>query len=343
MTEKKEALLRIENLKTHFFTDEGVVKAVDGVDLEIFPKETLGIVGESGCGKTVTALSIMRLLPSYGKIVDGSILFKGRDLTKLKENELQKIRGKEISFVFQEPMSSLNPIFTIGHQIEEAIIFHQWKTRKEAREIVTQMLKDVEFPDPAESMNKYPHQLSGGMQQRAMIAMALSCEPDLLIADEPTTALDVTIQREIIELLHKLKDEHSMSILFITHDLGVISQIADRIAVMYASRIAEYASAKEIFDNPKHPYTVGLLNSIPEIGKNEEKLQAIPGQLPNPLSHIEGCRFHPRCFFATDKCIKNGPPLEEISHQHKTACWRQEIVNKNSWIEYSKRYKNGRI
>ncbi|MDD5455055.1 MAG: ABC transporter ATP-binding protein [Candidatus Ratteibacteria bacterium] len=342
MTERKETLLRIKNLKTHFFTDEGIVKAVDGVDLEIPPKETLGIVGESGCGKTVTALSIMRLLPAYGKIVDGSIFLKRRDLTKLQEKHFQEIRGKEISMVFQEPMSSLNPIFTIGQQIEEAIIFHQGKTRKEAREIAIRMLKDVEFPQPAESINKYPHQLSGGMQQRAMIAIALSCEPELLIADEPTTALDVTIQKEIIELLHKLKEEHSMSILFITHDLGVISQIADKVAVMYASKIIEHAEAKEIFNNPKHPYTIGLLNAIPQIGKNEGRLQTIPGQLPNPLSHIEGCRFHPRCFFAIEKCIRNEPPLEDIASGHKTACWRQKIVNKNSWIEYSKRYKNGR-
>jgi peptide/nickel transport system ATP-binding protein len=328
--QNSESILKIWNLKTHFFTDEGIVKAVDGIDLEIFPEETLGIVGESGCGKTVTALSITKLLPSYAKIIDGNILFEGKDLTKLKEKQLQKIRGKDIAIIFQEPMTSLNPIFTIGHQIEETVIFHQNKTKKEAKEIAIDMLRQVELPFPEKRFNEYPHQLSGGMKQRAMIAMALSCKPKLLIADEPTTALDVTTQREIIELLQKLKDEYSMSILFITHDLGVISQIADRIAVMYASKIVEYTDAIEVFNNPKHPYTMGLLNSIPEIGEKREELQAIPGQIPDPLIPIEGCRFHPRCSFAIEKCIKNEPPLEEISPTHKTACWRHKEIKKNA-------------
>ncbi|HIE44429.1 MAG TPA: ABC transporter ATP-binding protein [Candidatus Omnitrophica bacterium] len=338
MTKKKtEALLQIEKLKTYFFTDEGTVKAVDGIDLSIFPRKTLGLVGESGCGKTVTALSIMGLLPPYGRVVEGRILFEGRDLRRLKERELNKVRGKEIGMVFQEPMTSLNPIFTVGHQIEEAIIFHQERNKKEARQIALDMLKKVELPSPEEQLNEYPHQLSGGMKQRVMIAMALSCGPKLLIADEPATALDVTIQREILELLLRLQNEYNMSILLITHDLGVVNLVAERIAVMYASKIAEYATRDEIFSNPKHPYTIGLLNSIPKIGEKRKSLQAIPGQPPDPLAPIEGCRFHPRCFFATKKCIEKEPVLEEISPDHKTACWRHSIVDKQSWLEYSKR------
>jgi oligopeptide/dipeptide ABC transporter ATP-binding protein len=330
---KDGVLLKIENLKTYFFTDSGTVKAVDGIDLEIFPKETLGIVGESGCGKTVTALSVVKLLPAYGKIVEGSIIFNGQDLTKSTEKQMQEIRGKEISFIFQEPMSSLNPIFTIGQQIQEAIILHQKKNKKEAKDIAVEMLKIVDIPSPETYFNKYPHQISGGMQQRAMIAMALSCKPKLLIADEPTTALDVTIQKGILQLLYKLKEEFSMSMLFITHDLAIVSQITDRVAVMYASKIVECAPTKEIFDNPKHPYTLGLINSIPQIGTHQEKLLAIPGQLPNPLSHIKGCRFHPRCFFAAQQCFENEPSLREISKGHKTACWRYKEINQSAKVK----------
>ncbi|MCD5390708.1 ABC transporter ATP-binding protein [candidate division NPL-UPA2 bacterium] len=323
-------LLEIKNLQTHFFTNEGLVKAVDGLDLEIFSRETSGLVGESGCGKTVTALSIMGLLPSPGKITQGSITLQGRDLTQLPERKLQKIRGKEIAMIFQEPMTSLNPIFTVGHQVEEAIIFHQGKSRKEAREITREMFGKVELPSPEERMNEYPHQLSGGMKQRVMIAMALSCQPKLLIADEPTTALDVTIQQGILALLNKLQDEHSLAILFITHDLGVISQVANRIAVMYAAKIVECAQAGEIFRNPHHPYTLGLLNSIPKIGGGEKRLPAIPGQLPNPLVPVKGCRFHPRCFFVKDYCLEKEPPLAEIAPGHKTACWRHSEIKAQS-------------
>jgi len=334
-----EILLEVKDLKTYVYDDErrGFFRIVDGVSFKIPEGKTVALIGESGSGKSITALSIMRLLPEEATIDRGKILLSGLDLLRLPEYRMRDVRGSRVSMIFQEPMTSLNPIFTVGHQIEEAIIFHQERNKKEARQIALDMLKKVELPSPEEQLNEYPHQLSGGMKQRVMIAMALSCGPKLLIADEPATALDVTIQREILELLLRLQNEYNMSILLITHDLGVVNLVAERIAVMYASKIAEYATRDEIFSNPKHPYTIGLLNSIPKIGEKRKSLQAIPGQPPDPLAPIEGCRFHPRCFFATKKCIEKEPVLEEISPDHKTACWRHSIVDKQSWLEYSKR------
>jgi len=333
-----EILLEVKNLKTHFPTDEGVVRAVDEVSFRIYPKQTLGLVGESGCGKTVTALSIMGLLPpGQGEIVGGKIEFKNQDLTGLKQSELENIRGNEIGMVFQEPMSALNPIFTIGNQIEEAIILHQKTARKEAREIALNMLREVEIPSPEVRLKDYPHQLSGGMKQRAMIAMALCCKPELLIADEPTTALDVTVQASIIDLLKNLQKQYTMAILLITHDLGVVKEMADQVAVMYASRIVEYASIEKIFEQAKHPYTIGLLNSIPQMGSEKKVLDTIPGSVPHPLNFPRGCKFWPRCFFAIGKCRMEEPSLENLDGSHQVACWRAEKVNKASWEELSKK------
>jgi len=268
-----EKLLKLSNLKTYFYTEEGISKAVDGVDFEIYPAETLGVVGESGCGKSVTSLSIMRLIPEPpGKIVDGEIFFRGKDLLKLSQREMRSIRGNDISMIFQEPMTSLNPVFTVGDQISEAIIIHKKVNKKEAMEQSVEMLKKVGISLPGQRIHEYPHQLSGGMRQRIMIAMALSCDPQLLIADEPTTALDVTIQAQILDLMNDLKERFDMSIMMITHDLGVIAEISDRVAVMYAGKIVEYTDIETLFANPMHPYTWGLMNSIPRMDKEVERL-----------------------------------------------------------------------
>ena len=333
-------LIEVNDLTTHFFTDDGVVKAVDGVSFKLGCGESLGLVGESGCGKTVTALSIMKLIPSPpGRIVRGEILFKGQDLAKLEESKMRQIRGNNIGMVFQEPMTSLNPLFTIGNQIMEAIILHQKKTKAKARDLTLEMLKLVEIPSPQLRINEYPHQLSGGMKQRVMIAMALSCHPQLLIADEPTTALDVTIQAGIIELLLRLKEELGMSIILITHDLGVVAQMAQSVAVMYASKIMEYADVKAIFKTPKHPYTIGLLSSIPKLGDEGKKLDAIPGQVPNPLSFPSGCKFWPRCHFADENCKVREPELEEITPTHLVRCFKVDEVNPEKWHQYSSNEK----
>ncbi|MEC9488170.1 MAG: ABC transporter ATP-binding protein, partial [Halanaerobium sp.] len=298
----KDALIEVRGLQTYFYTEDGVVKAVDGVDFEIYKGETLGVVGESGCGKSVTSLSIMRLIPNPpGKIVGGDILFEGDSLLKKSESEMRKIRGNDISMIFQEPMTSLNPVYTVGDQIAEAIILHQKVSKKEAIERAVEMLRKVGIPLPEQRVNEYPHQLSGGMRQRVMIAMALSCNPKMLIADEPTTALDVTIQAQILELMNELKNEFDASIMMITHDLGVIAEVADRVAVMYAGKIVEYSDAVSIFKNPKHPYTWGLLKSIPRLDKTTERLMNIEGVVPNPLFFPDGCKFHTRCPFADDK------------------------------------------
>jgi peptide/nickel transport system ATP-binding protein/oligopeptide transport system ATP-binding protein len=321
----KEALVEVKNLKTYFYTEEGVVKAVDGVDYEIYPGETLGIVGESGCGKSVTSLSIMRLIESPpGEIVAGEINFLGEDLIKIPEKEMRKIRGNDISMIFQEPMTSLNPVYTVGDQIIEAIMLHKGVNRKEARKQAIDMLKKVGIPLPEQRVDEYPHQLSGGMRQRVMIAMALSCDPKLLIADEPTTALDVTIQAQILELMNSLKDSYGMSIMMITHDLGVIAEVSDRVAVMYAGKVVEYTDVNTLFDDPKHPYTWGLMNSIPKLDKDVDRLEAIPGSVPSPLNFPKGCKFNTRCPLAEGKCYDEEPPLEDAVDGHMVRCWRYE-------------------
>ena len=325
----KEKLIEVKNLKTYFYTEEGVVKAVDGVDYEIYPGETLGIVGESGCGKSVTSLSIMGLVESPpGKIEAGEIIFKGRDLTKLSNKEIRKIRGNDISMIFQEPMTSLNPVYTIGDQIAEAIILHKKVKRKEAMRQAVEMLKKVGIPLPEQRVKEYPHQLSGGMRQRVMIAMALSCDPQLLIADEPTTALDVTIQAQILELMNSLKEKYGMAIMMITHDLGVIAEVSDRVAVMYAGKVVEYTDVDTLFEDPKHPYTWGLMNSIPKLDKDVDRLEAIPGSVPSPLNFPDGCKFNTRCPLADGKCYEIEPDLEEVVKGHKVRCWRYKNLEK---------------
>jgi oligopeptide/dipeptide ABC transporter ATP-binding protein len=327
-----DRLLDVIDLKTYFDTDEGTVKAVDGVSFHINKGETLAVVGESGSGKSVTSLSIMRLIATPpGRIAGGQMLFNGRDLVKLSEREMRGVRGNDISMIFQEPMTSLNPVYTVGDQIAEAIVLHQGKTQKQAMKVATDMLELVGIPEPAKRVHNYPHQMSGGMRQRVMIAMALSCGPQLLIADEPTTALDVTIQAQILDLMRKLQREIGMSILFITHDLGVVAEIADRVVVMYAGRAVEEADVEDIFAKPKMPYTMGLLNSIPRVDKvaeHQARLIAIPGNVPNPLYLPEGCSFHPRCRFMKDECKKAIPPLEDTGGGHMVRCVRWQAVQK---------------
>ena len=321
-----ERLLDVKNLKTYFFTDEGVVRAVDGVDLYINQGETLGIVGESGCGKSVTALSIMRLIPQPpGKIVEGQILYNGLDLVTIPANKLRKIRGKEISMVFQEPMTSLNPVFTCGEQIAEALRLHEGLGRRDAMDKTVEMLKVVHIPNAERRVKEYPHQLSGGMRQRVMIAMALSCSPNLLIADEPTTALDVTIQAQILELLNELKSKLKMAVMLITHDMGVIAETAQRVVVMYAAKVAEEALVGDLFKEPLHPYTQGLLRSIPRIdlaATEHLRLETIPGTVPTLRGDIApGCRFAPRCPFVKSVCTEQDPVLKEVKPGHKVSCW----------------------
>ena len=298
------------------------MRAIDGVSFEIAEGRTLGLVGESGCGKSVTSLSIMRLIQSPpGKIVGGEILYRGRDLLKLNNEEMRKIRGNEISMIFQEPMTSLNPVFTVGNQIGEAIKLHQGLGKKETRQKTIEMLRLVKIADPESRVDAYPHQLSGGMRQRVMIAMALSCNPALLIADEPTTALDVTIQAQILELMKELQQKIGMALLLITHDLGVVAEQADEVAIMYAGKIVERATAQAIFNRPFHPYTVGLLNSLPGAGTAKKKrLDAIPGVVPSPLHLPSGCRFRDRCPKAADTCAQNEPQLVEKEPGHTVAC-----------------------
>ena len=321
-------LLKIRDLHTYFFLDEGVVKAVDGIDLELKEGETLGIVGESGCGKSVTALSIMQLIPSPpGKIVKGEIYFRGTDLLTLSEAEMRKIRGRSISMIFQEPMTSLNPVFQVGDQISEILQLHEGISRKEAWERSIEMLRRVGIPSPERRVKEYPHHLSGGMRQRAMIAMALACSPKLMIADEPTTALDVTIQAQILELMIHLKEEKAMSLILITHNLGVIAETAQNVMVMYAGRIFESTDVRSIFANPKHPYTQGLLNSIPRLDRDDtkkERLEAIPGLVPSLLDIPEGCKFFERCKYAFHQCSEKEPLLIEIDPGHFVRCWLYE-------------------
>jgi len=314
-------LLKVKNLKTHFFTHEGTVKAVNGISFKINKGETLGLVGESGCGKSVTALSIMRLIPHPpGKIVGGEIYFEGRNLLELDEKKMRKIRGKKISMIFQEPMTSLDPVFTIGHEIMESIQLHQGLKKEDARQKAIEALKIVGMPDAEKRINHYPHELSGGMRQRAMIAMALSCNPTLLIADEPTTALDVTIQAQILRLINELKEKFGASVMLITHDLGVIAEMCDYVAVMYAGHIVEYTDIDTLFCNPLHPYTKGLNKSIPRLDVEAEHLDTIRGLVPNLLDLPSGCPFHPRCDFCLKKCIEEMPELIEAEDHHLVKC-----------------------
>lgn len=318
-------LLEIKDLRTYFHTYEGTSRAVDGVSLAVDEGKTLGIVGESGCGKSVTALSTMRLIPMPpGSIESGEILFRGEDLVNISEKKMRRIRGKDISMIFQEPMTSLNPVFTCGNQISEAVRLHQRLNRKEARVKGVEMLRLVGIPDPEQRYDEYPHQLSGGMRQRVMIAMALSCNPALLIADEPTTALDVTVQAQILELLRSLQKKMGMAVIIITHDLGVVAENADTVAIMYAGEVVEYAPVATIFKNPLHPYTRALLQSIPRLDDSGKELSVIPGMVPNPVAFPEGCRFHPRCILAEERCKKNSMNLEEKESGHMVRCWKTD-------------------
>jgi oligopeptide/dipeptide ABC transporter ATP-binding protein len=323
-TSKNGILLEIQDLQTHFVTDAGTVRAVDGVSLRVRKGETLGIVGESGCGKSVTALSVLRLIPNPpGRIVGGRILLEGRNLLDLPEDEMRKVRGGSISMIFQEPMTSLNPVFTVGDQIAEGIRLHQGLSKRDSWKKAIEMLRIVRIPDPDRRVKEYPHQMSGGMRQRVMIAMALSCNPHLLIADEPTTALDVTIQAQILELLNQLKTELGMAVMLITHDLGVVADTAARVAVMYAGRVVEEAPVLELFKNPLHPYTQGLLNSIPRIEKAERRprLQAIPGMVPDLLDLPRGCKFQARCGKVFEACRGDEPQLKAVgSADHIVRC-----------------------
>ena len=322
-----EAILEIKNLKTHFHTPDGVVKAVDGVTYDLHAGETLGVVGESGCGKSVTALSILRLIPEPpGRITGDGIFFEGEDLTQLPTRELRKIRGNKISMIFQEPMTSLNPVFTIGFQIAEAVMLHQGLSKKDAMDKAAEMLDLVGIPLPRQRVKEYPHQLSGGMRQRVMIAMALSCNPKILLADEPTTALDVTIQAQILDLMFKLKDDLGTAIIMITHDLGLVAETCQRVVVMYAGKIVENAPVDEIFANPMHPYTIGLLNSIPKLrtsatDKEQGRLQEIPGVVPSLHRLPTGCTFNPRCPEVFGMCLENEPELKEVSPNHFVRCF----------------------
>lgn len=322
-------VLEVRNLKTHFFTDKGVVKAVDGVNFDLYEGKTLGIVGESGCGKSITSMSILKLIDKNGKIVEGSIMYGDKDIVQLPVDEMRKIRGNEISMIFQEPMTSLNPVFRIGDQIIESIKLHQDLSKQEAHDKAVSMLKLVGIPRAERVVYDYPHQLSGGMRQRAMIAMALACDPKVLIADEPTTALDVTIQAQILSLMNDLKEKTNTAIMLITHDLGVVAQMADDVIVMYSGKVVESAEVKELYGNPKHPYTQGLLESIPDLKSEKKRLNSIEGVVPNPMELPKGCYFAPRCKFAMDKCWQEEPGVyfidkEKNGETHQVKCFLYE-------------------
>jgi oligopeptide/dipeptide ABC transporter ATP-binding protein len=325
VTQNKPPLLEVRNLKTHFFTEDGVVKAVDGVDFKVFPGEVLGLVGESGCGKSVTSLSIMRLIGQPGKVVEGEIIYDGQNLLKMSEEEMTHIRGNRISMIFQQPQSALNPVFKAGDQIAEVLKIHQDMEKKAALQKAVELLKMVGIPEPERRADCYPHELSGGMAQRVMIAMALACVPELLIADEPTTALDVTIQAQILDLMLGLRSKVGASVILITHDLGVISELAERVAVMYAGRIVEQADVRTMFASPLHPYTIGLMGSIPVLGRIKERLEVIPGSVPNLVNLPAGCRFAPRCRSRIEHqlkiCTEREPDLLEVAPGHTVRCW----------------------
>ena len=315
------SVLTVDNLQTHFHTDSGTARAVDGVSFTLNRGETYGLVGESGCGKSVTSLSIMRLVPHPGRIESGHIFFQDRDLVSLSDTEMRDIRGNDIAMIFQEPMTSLNPVYTCGFQIDEAVRRHQGLEKTEARKKTVEMLHLVGLPDPEQRANEYPHQLSGGQRQRVMIAMALSCNPKVLIADEPTTALDVTIQAQILDLLRDLQQQLGMAVLLITHDLGVIAEAADQVAVMYAGKIVETGPSDAIFHNPRHPYTQGLLASVPRLDIANKRLRTIPGTVPEATRFPSGCRFADRCEKVDSICRETTPQLETIAGDHQTACW----------------------
>ncbi|MCW1968012.1 MAG: ABC transporter ATP-binding protein [Anaerolineae bacterium] len=320
-----DVLLDIQSLKTHFFTEDGVVKAVDGIDIQVRKGETVGIVGESGCGKSVTSLSIMRLVAPPGKVVGGRIMFDGKDLLQMSEKEMTKIRGNRISMIFQQPTTCLNPVFKIGDQIAEVLNIHKSMGKQAGRERAIELLRMVGIPEPQKRANAYPHEISGGQAQRVMIAMALACAPELLIADEPTTALDVTIQAQILDLMRGLRDKTGTSIVLITHDLGVVAEMAERVVVMYAGQVVEMADVKTLFSKPMHPYTQGLINSIPVLGVVRDRLDTIQGSVPNLLNPPPGCRFEPRCTvcqgLARERCLNEVPPLREIEPGHWVRTW----------------------
>jgi len=317
-------LLSVNNLKTYFFTRDGLTKAINGIDFTIKRGETLALVGESGCGKSMTALSLLRLIPEPGKIVEGEIRFDGLDLLRIPEEEMRRVRGNRISMIFQEPMTSLNPVFRIGEQIMESLQLHQGKSKQQATEIATELLHKVGIPAAAQRLKDFPHQLSGGMRQRVMIAMALACDPQLLIADEPTTALDVTIQAQIMDLLAAIKAEHNMAMLLITHDLGVVAENADRVAIMYAGVIVETAPVKELYSSPQHPYTRGLLACIPRIGEKKQRLVPIEGTVPRAGATNGGCSFLERCAESFAPCRGQLPPLKEVQSGHWVRCWQEQ-------------------
>ncbi|KGR78070.1 ABC transporter ATP-binding protein [Ureibacillus manganicus] len=329
---ENDILLEVKNLCTYFSTEKGKLRAVDHISFSVKEKEIVGIVGESGCGKSVTAESIMRLLDEKNLVsYEGEILYKGNNLLSLKKNEMQEVRGKEIAMIFQDPMTSLNPVYTIGNQIVEGILTHQKISKKEAKQKAIDLLRFTEIPSPEKRFDQYPHELSGGMRQRVMIALALACNPKLLIADEPTTALDVTTQSQILDLLNKLKDELNMSTIMITHDLGVVAELCSRVIVMYLGQIIEIANVEDIFDSAQHPYTEGLLNSIPHIdGDRSKKLNVIQGTVPTLDKVPVGCNFAGRCQYATDKCREVEPELKEVMDNHFVKCWNYELIRKTN-------------
>jgi oligopeptide/dipeptide ABC transporter ATP-binding protein len=330
VTETNQPLLEVKNLKTYFYTEDGVVKAVDGVDFVVYPGEVLGLVGESGCGKSVTSLSILRLISKPGKILEGEVFFAGEDLLKFSETEMTHVRGNRISMIFQQPQTALNPVFKVADQIAEVLSIHQFMGKEEGHKRAVELLKMVGIPEAERRAQSFPHELSGGMAQRVMIAMALACMPELLIADEPTTALDVTIQAQIIDLMCDLRNKVNASIVLITHDLGVVADMAERVAVMYAGRIVEQADVKPLFAKPMHPYTQGLMGSIPVLGKLKKRLDVIPGTVPNLVNLPAGCRFAPRCRARIENrlqaCTELEPDLIEVSPKHLVRCWLYQDV-----------------
>jgi oligopeptide/dipeptide ABC transporter ATP-binding protein len=326
----KEKVIEVNNLKVYFNTEEGIAKAVDGVSFDVKAGETLGVVGESGCGKSVTSLGIMRLIDTPpGEIVDGQVFFGGQDILKISDENMRNIRGNGITMIFQEPMTSLNPVYPVGYQIAEAILSHKKMNKKDLKALILNSLKNVGISSPEKFINMFPHQLSGGLRQRIMIAMALSCNPQLLIADEPTTALDVSIQAQILDLLNKLKKDFNMSIIFITHDLGVIAEMSDKVLVMYAGKVVEYTDVVSLFKKTKHPYTLGLLESIPKLTQKENvELYSIPGLVPSAIHLPQGCKYNNRCPLSDNKCQEEEPELEEVEKGHFVRCWHFDQTKK---------------